>query len=80
MLNSVRWALFRRLSTLPRHALEISVHDLDLAGFELVFGSFGTGDTEEALVSDSDDEEEACVKKVVTLNSALQVLSFSFAC
>ena len=73
VLNGLRWSIFRRMSTSARHALEISVQDLDLAALELIFTSFGAGELEEALLSDSEEEEDICVKKILQLNGFQQV-------
>ena len=73
VLNAVRWALFKRMSSLARHGLELSLQDLDLASFELVFRSFGTAQAEDTVQDDSDEEEEAVVKKKLVLNGFSQV-------
>lgn len=69
----LRWLIFRRLSALPRHPLEVTPSFLELPAFESMLGLFGAGEIEEieevvgaeemevaedALVSDSDEVDE----------------------
>lgn len=68
------------MSSIPRHALEIVLEDLELQGFQLLFCSFGAGETEEALLSDSEEEEDVCVKKVLTITEPSQVLTQDCEC
>lgn len=76
-MNSLRWTIFRRMSTIPRHALQVRLENVSLGAFELLFCSFGA-QAEEQLVSDSDDEDEpVCTKKVVRMNSFEQVRQFA---
>ena len=77
VLNSIRWSIFRRISSLPRHALVLPSFDLDLAGFELLFSSHGAVSTSENLESDSDEEEPVCVKKRVIIKGLKQVQAFA---
>ena len=77
-LNYIRWFIFSRISTVPRHGLILPIVDLSLERFEVLFCSFGGAEAEEVLVSDSDDDEEPlCTKKRVWLRSFGQVQAFA---
>ena len=76
-LNYLRWSIFRRISCLPRHALVIELPNLDLAGFDVIFGSFGAIDASETLDSDSDDEEPVCRRKTIVITGLAQVQAFA---